>query len=71
MGALNRQIASCRHQAGWTGHEGAMMSNETYVTVRGYVGSVPTIFGSDPQRSTVVMCGCDSPPIQSRGAGIY
>ena len=31
------------------------MSNETYVTVRGYVGSVPTIFGSDPQRSTVVM----------------
>ncbi len=31
------------------------MSNETYITVRGYVGSVPAIFGSDPQRCTVVI----------------
>lgn len=31
------------------------MSNETYVTVRGYVGSVPTIFGAEPQKSTVVI----------------
>ncbi|MFT3943302.1 MAG: single-stranded DNA-binding protein [Ancrocorticia sp.] len=31
------------------------MSNETYVTVRGYVGAVPTMFGADPQRSTVVI----------------
>ncbi len=31
------------------------MSNETYVTVRGYVGSVPTMFGAEPQRSTVVI----------------
>ncbi len=48
-----------------------MVSNETYVTVRGFVGAVPTVYGNEANRNTVVMRVGVTARTYNREAGEY